>query len=207
MLVGYMFATEAEGEAMLERQLAALDASRVPILRKYQDYTARRSDARPGLEACLKSLSYGEILVVWKLARLGRDVRHLVMLLDSLTRRGVELRVLADPPLDTTDPRQRPFVLATFGAIAELEHELRAERAHASLASARARGRNGGRPPRMTAEQIRRAQAAMAEGRTKVSALCAEFGISRQAFYEYLGPDGQLRPRAERLLSRTGAKG
>ena len=206
MLVGYIYASRAEGEAMLERQRVALNASWVPILRKHEDYTVRRSEARPELEKCLQKLSRGDILVVWQLERLGRTLRHLVMLLDELIKRGVGLRALADQRLDTTGA-QGHMVIAVLNAVAACEHEAAAERARASLVSARARGRNGGRRFKMTLEKLRRAQVGMQDGKMTVDALCAELGITRQALYGYVGPDGQLRARGEKLLGHAGTAG
>jgi DNA invertase Pin-like site-specific DNA recombinase len=91
-----------------------------------------------------------------------------------------------------------------FAALAALERETSAERARAGLASARARGRNGGRPFRMTTAQLRRAQAAMRQGTMTVGAPCAAFGFTRQALYQHVDPSGQLRPRGRKLLGLAG---
>lgn len=87
---------------------------------------------------------------------------------------------------------------------AEFERELIIERTMAGLASARARGRNGGRPFKMTAAKLRLAQAAMGQRETKVSELCAELGVTRQTLYRHVDPKGRLRPDGERLLGRKG---
>ena len=89
-----------------------------------------------------------------------------------------------------------------FAALAEFERELIVERTNAGLAAARARGRNGGRPFKMTAAKLRLAQAAMGKPETKISELCAELGVTRQTLYRHVAPTGELRPDGEKLLDR-----
>lgn len=103
--------------------------------------------------------------------------------------------------LDTTTANGR-LVFGIFAALAEFEHALIIERTQAGLASARARGRNGGRPFKMTAAKLRLAQAAMGKPSTKVSELCAELSITRQTLYRHVDPNGFLRPDGEKLLGR-----
>jgi DNA invertase Pin-like site-specific DNA recombinase len=90
-----------------------------------------------------------------------------------------------------------------FAALAEFERELIAERTVAGLASARARGRKGGRPFKMTAAKLRLAMAAMGQPETKVSDLCQELGITRQTLYRHISPSGQLRSDGTKLLSKA----
>jgi hypothetical protein len=85
---------------------------------------------------------------------------------------------------------------------AEFERELIVERTKAGLASARARGRNGGRPFKMTTAKLRLAQAAMGQPGTRIGELCIEIGVSRQTLYRHMTPTGQLKPDGERLLGR-----
>jgi DNA invertase Pin-like site-specific DNA recombinase len=174
----------------------------------YEDHASGKRDSRPGLEACLKALREGDTLVAWKLDRLGRDLRHLVNLVHDLTGRGVGLKVLTGQGahLDTTTANGR-LVFGIFAALAEFERELIIERTRAGLASARARGRNGGRPFKMTAAKLRLAQAAMGQPGTKVGELCAELGITRQTLYRHVDPNGQIRPDGEKLLRRTRVAG
>ena len=103
--------------------------------------------------------------------------------------------------IDTTTANGR-LVFGIFAALAEFERELIVERTKAGLASARARGRSGGRKPKMTAAKLRLAQAAMGKSETKVSALCEEIGVSRQTLYRHVDASGGLRPDGERLLKR-----
>ena len=89
-----------------------------------------------------------------------------------------------------------------FAALAEFERELIVERTRAGLASARARGRHGGRPYKMTAAKLRLAMAAMADPETKVGELCRELGVTRQTLYRHVDPEGALREDGRKLLER-----
>ncbi len=203
MLIGYMRVSKADGSQVIDLQRDALLTVGIPENQLYEDRASGRRDDRPGLDACLKALRNGDTLVAWKLDRLGRDLRHLVNLVHDLTTRGVGLRVLAGEgaAIDTTTANGR-LMFGFFAALAEFERELIVERTKAGLASARARGRNGGRPFKMTAAKLRLAQAAMGQPGTKVSELCAELGITRQTLYRHVDPHGAVRPDGEKLLGR-----
>lgn len=114
------------------------------------------------------------------------------------------LKVLAGQGanLDTTTANGR-LVFGIFAALAEFERELIVERTRAGLASARARGRNGGRPFKMTPAKLCLAQAAMSQPGTKIGELCIELGITRQTLYRHVNPKGQLRPDGGKLLGRS----
>ena len=159
------------------------------------------SSARPGLDAALKSLREGDTLVVWKLDRLGRDLRHLVNTVHDLAKRGVGFKVVSGhgASIDTTTPAGK-LVFGIFAALAEFERELISERTKAGLASARARGRSGGAPYKMTAAKLRLAMAAMGQPETKVGNLCNELGVTRQTLYRHVAPDGNLRDDGKKLL-------
>lgn len=201
MLIGYMRVSKADGSQALDLQRDALLAAGVDPTRLYEDHASGKRETRPGLEACLKSLRPGDTLVAWKLDRLGRDLRHLINLAHELTGRDVGLRVLAGEgvTIDTTTPNGR-LMFGVFAALAEFERELIVERTKAGLASARARGRCGGRPYKMTPAKLRRAQVAMGQRETGVGELCADLGITRQTLYRHVDPEGRLRPDGERLL-------
>ena len=190
---------------MLDLQRDALLAAGVEAGHLYEDHASGKRDDRPGLEACLKAVRFGDTLVAWKLDRLGRDLRHLVNLVSNLTKRGAGLRVLAGEgaAIDITTANGR-LMFGFFAALAEFERELIVERTKAGLASARARGRNGGRPYKMTAAKLRLAQAAMGQPGTKVGELCAELGITRQTLYRHVDPKGRFRLDGEKLLGRKG---
>lgn len=177
---------------------------------RFQSFQQSRQDRRvvihdrPGLTACLKALRPGDTLIVWKLDRLGRDLRHLINTVHDLTARGIGLKVLTGhgATIDTTTAAGK-LVFGIFAALAEFERELIAERTTAGLASARARGRNGGRPYKMTPIKLRLAMASMGRPETKVSTLCQELGITRQTLYRHISPDGQLRSDGIKLLNRS----
>ncbi len=207
MLIGYMRVSKADGSQVLDVQRDALLVAGVEAGHLYEDHASGKRDDRPGLEACLKAVRGGDTLVAWKLDRLGRDLRHLVNLVGDLTKRGAGLRVLAGEgaAIDTTTANGR-LMFGFFAALAEFERELIVERTKAGLASARARGRSGGRPYKMTAAKLRLAQAAMGQPGTKVGELCAELGVTRQTLYRHVNPKGQLRPDGELLLTRRGQR-
>ena len=206
--IGYMRVSKADGSQAVDLQRDALVAAGVDPAHLYEDHASGKKDDRPGLEACLKALRAGDTLVTWKLDRLGRDLRHLVNLVDELTKRGVGLRVLAGQGanIDTTTANGR-LVFGIFAALAEFERELIVERTMAGLQAARARGRNGGRPFKMTSAKLRLAQAAMGQPETKVGELCAELGITRQTLYRHVDPKGALRPDGQKLLDRRTGQG
>jgi DNA invertase Pin-like site-specific DNA recombinase len=207
VLIGYMRVSKADGSQALDLQRDALLGAGIPTGQLYEDLASGKRDDRPGLEACLKALRPGDTLVVWKLDRLGRDLRHLVNVVHDLTGRDVGLKVLAGQGanMDTTTANGR-LIFGIFAALAEFERELVIERTRAGLASARARGRNGGRPFKMTAAKLRLAQAAMGQPGTKVGELCAELGVSRQTLYRHVDPRGTLRTDGEKLLGRANRK-
>ena len=145
-------------------------------------------------------------MVVWKLDRLGRDLRHLVNLIHDLTERGIDLKVLTGQggAIDTASAAGK-LVFGIFAALAEFERDLIVERTKAGLAAARARGRNGGRPYKVTPAKLRLAMAAMGKPETKVGELCRELEITRQTLYRHVDPTGALRPDGEKLLSRKAS--
>ena len=205
MLIGYMRVSKADGSQVVDLQRDALVAAGVLPGHLYEDLASGRRDDRPGLAACLKALRDGDTLVVWKLDRLGRDLRHLVNTVHDLTVRGVGFKVLTGQgaQIDTTTA-QGKLVFGIFAALAEFERELISERTKAGLSAARARGRHGGAPFKMTPAKLRLAMAAMATRDTEVAELCKELGITRQTLYRHVGPKGELRPDGQKLLDRKG---
>lgn len=203
MLLGYMRVSKADGSQTTNLQRDALLDAGIEPDRIYEDHASGKRDDRPGLEACLKALREGDTLTTWKLDRIGRDLRHLVNTVHDLTKRGVGLKVLTGQGanIDTTTANGR-LVFGIFAALAEFERELIIERTKAGLASARARGRSGGRKPKMTAAKLRLAQAAMGKPETKVSELCSELGITRQTLYRHVDPKGEFRPDALKILEQ-----
>jgi DNA invertase Pin-like site-specific DNA recombinase len=203
MLLGYMRVSKADGSQVLDLQRDALLAAGVKDGQLYEDLASGRRDDRPGLLACTKALRQGDTLVIWKLDRLGRDLRHLVNLVHDLSARGIGLKVLTGEgaAINTTTAAGK-LVFGIFAALAEFERALITERTRAGIAAARARGRNGGAPFKMTAAKLRLAQAAMGQPETKIGPLCRELGISRQTLYRHVAPDGTLREHGSKLLGR-----
>ena len=146
MLIGYARVSKADGSQTLDLQRDALITAGVSEERIYTDLASGKKDDRPGLIDCLKAMREGDVLVIWKLDRLGRSLKHLVETVSEMTTRGVGLKVLAGQGehIDTTTPAGK-LSFGIFAALAEFESELIRERTMAGLAAARARGRKGGR--------------------------------------------------------------
>lgn len=202
MLIGYARISKSDGSQNLDLQRDALAEAGVDSKSVYEDEVSGKKDNRPGLDACLKAVRKGDVLVVWKLDRLGRDLKHLVNTVQDLSDRDVGLRVLAGQgaQIDTTTPTGK-LIFGIFASLAEFERELIRERTMAGLAAARARGRKGGRKFALSKAQVRLAQAAMAKRDTSVAALAAELGIKPVTLYRYVGPNGELRPNGERVIA------
>lgn len=203
MLVGYMRVSKADGSQTTDLQRDALLAAGVEPDALYEDKASGKKYDRPQLAACLKAIRAGDTLLVWKLDRLGRDLRHLVNIVHDLTERGIGLKVLTGQgaAIDTTTASGK-LVFGIFAALAEYERELISERTTAGLAAARARGRKGGRPFKMTPAKVRLAAASMGQPGTNVSDLCKELGITRQTLYRHVSPTGELRDDGHKILDR-----
>jgi DNA invertase Pin-like site-specific DNA recombinase len=208
VLIGYMRVSKADGSQGLDLQRDALLAVGVKPSQLYEDQASGKKDDRPGLEACLKSLRDGDTLIVWKLDRLGRNLRHLVNTIHDLMERKIGFRVLSGQgtTIDTSTAGGR-LIFGIFAALAEFERELIRESTIAGLSSARARGRNGGRPSTMTPAKLRLAQAAMAKRDSTVGDLCKELGVTRQTLYRFVDPKGELRTDGTKLLKRKSQRG
>ena len=203
MLIGYARVSKTDGSQVLDLQKDALRAAGVKTKQMYEDCASGHREDRPGLSACLKALRTKDVLVVWKLDRLGRDLKHLIITVQDLADRGIGFKVLSGQGanLDTTTASGK-LVFGIFAALAEFERELIRERTQAGLQAARARGRKGGRKFELSKAQVRLAQAAMRNRDTTVSALCEELGITRVTLYRYVSPTGQLREHGKQVLGR-----
>ncbi|BDD01982.1 recombinase family protein [Persicobacter psychrovividus] len=202
MQIAYIRVSKADGEQSLDLQIDAMKEIGIGEDQIYTDKASGAKEDRPGLQACMKALRDGDTLVVWKLDRLGRSLRHLVEIVQNLSDRGIGLKVLTGKgaSIDTTTASGK-FVFSIFASLAEFERELIRERTIAGLESARARGRKGGRKFALTRHQVHLACAAMKDKSTKVSELCKELGVCRQTLYRYVGPNGELRNAGRRVLS------
>ncbi len=141
---------------------------------------------RPGLTACLNTLRRGDVLVVAKLDRLGRSLGNLIELVEELKERGVGFRVLDNPMLNTESSNGK-FLLGIFGALAEFERDLIRERTNVGLASARERGRLGGRPKKLDTDvKVSRAKELHAAGTMSPQEIAASLKIGVSTLYRYL---------------------
>ncbi|KNC89877.1 recombinase family protein [Trabulsiella odontotermitis] len=173
MLIGYVRVSTNDQNTALQRN--ALECAGCELI--FEDKISGKTAERPGLKRLMKSLSSGDTLVVWKLDRLGRSMRHLVTLIESLRDRGVNFRSLTDS-IDTSTPMGR-FFFHVMGALAEMERELIVERTRAGLAAARAEGRIGGRRPKLSPEQWAQAGRLIAAGESRQRvAIIYDVGVS-----------------------------
>ena len=202
MKIGYARVSKSDGSQLLDLQIDALKNEGVNKDYIYHDTTSGAKSNREGLDACLKSLREGDLLVVWKLDRLGRNLKHLVNIIYDLSDKGIGFKVLSGKgaTIDTTTSSGK-LIFGIFASLAEFERELIRERTIAGLRSARARGRKGGRKFKLTKAQVRMAQAAMKNRDTMVNELAKELGIKRQALYRYVGPNGELREHGQKVLN------
>jgi len=141
---------------------------------------------RPQLDACLARLEQGDTLVVWRLDRLGRSKHHLVELIENLRNRGVGFRSVSDGLIDTTSPSGE-LIFHIFSALAQFERRLIQERTKAGLASARARGRLGGRPPiDLDEAKVRAARRLHDDHTLSIDDICKTLNISKSTYYRYV---------------------
>lgn len=203
MLIGYARVSKSDNSQVLDLQIDALTNSGVKEENIYSDKISGSKDARPGLENCLKALREDDILVVYKLDRLGRNLKHLIQTVEDLTKRKIGFKVLSGQGvnIDTTTPAGK-MIFSIFGALAEFERELIRERTIAGITAARARGRMGGRKFNLTKAQVRLAEASMKNRDTSVTELCKELKITRATLYKYISPTGELREYAKRVLEK-----
>ena len=196
MLVGYMRVSSADERQSVDLQRDALVGAGVDERHLHQDKASGARDDRPGLKACLDDLRSGDVLVVWKLDRLGRSLSHLIRIVEELKPRGVAFRSLTEH-MDTTTPHGE-FLFNIFGSLAQYERALIKERVTAGLAAARRRGRHGGRPPSFDAEKLEQVIAALDGGTSKAS-VCRTFKVPRSTLLGTLARVGWTgaRPSAE----------
>jgi DNA invertase Pin-like site-specific DNA recombinase len=180
MLIGY--ARVSTHDQNLDLQRDALRATGCEKL--FEDQISGATRSRSGLEAAFEALRKDDTLVVWRLDRLGRSLSHLITTVEDLGKRGVGFRSITEA-IDTTSSSGN-LVFQIFGAIAEFERNLIRERTQAGLAAARARGRNGGRPPKLTPKKQQLLFETYDRREKPIRELCEVFGISKKTLYEYL---------------------
>ncbi len=178
MLIGY--ARVSTEDQNLDLQKDALE--KAGCERIFTDSVSGTKAKRPGLEEALSHLRAGDTLVVWRLDRLGRSLRHLIDTVADLQERGIDFKSLTES-IDTTTSGGK-LVFHIFGALAEFEREIIRERTNAGLQAARARGRYGGPKYKLTEKQVTIARQLWASN-TPVKEICQTLGISRATFYRY----------------------
>lgn len=202
MLVGYMRVSTNDERQSVDLQRDALLGAGVDERHLHQDRASGARDDRPGLKACMADLREGDVLVVWKLDRLGRSLSHLIRIVEELKQRGVAFRSLTEA-IDTTSVHGS-FLFNLFGTLAEYERALITERVNAGLAAARRRGRKGGRPPSIDAERVDQILAALEAGTSKAS-VCRSFKVPRSTLIDMLKRTGWTGPgMADKPTITTG---
>ena len=187
--IGYARVSTTEQD--LRMQVDALQAQGCPDELIFVDTASGAKADRPGLTKCLETLQAGDLLLVWRLDRLGRSMVHLVTLVEALQERGIGFRSICDGAIDTTTASGE-LVFNVFSALAQFERRLIQERTRAGLATARARGRLGGRPPLDSQDpRVQMAKALYKDRTHEVGAICQTLHISRSTLYRYLAlPEG-----------------
>lgn len=185
-VVGY--ARVSTDDQDLTQQRDALKAAGADVI--YEEHASGRDRERPELRNALKALRTGDTLLVWRLDRLGRSLVDLVTLVKELGDRGIGVRSVCEASFDTGSANGA-LIFGLFALLAEFERRLISERTRASLASARARGRKGGRKPRMTPQQVKQARAMLRDPNVTVSSVAETFGVSRGTIYNSVG---KVRP-------------
>jgi DNA invertase Pin-like site-specific DNA recombinase len=180
MLVGYE-RVSSEGQE-LALQTDALKAAGCGNI--FSDVASGATTQRPGLIEALSYVRKGDTLVVWRLDRLGRSLKHLIEAVSNLEEKGVGFRSLQEA-IDTTTSGGR-LIFQIFGALAEFERNLILERTQAGLTAARARGRKGGRPKIFTDQKIMMAKELIVNKNNSVSEICKTLSMSKASFYRLI---------------------
>jgi DNA invertase Pin-like site-specific DNA recombinase len=187
MLIGY--ARVSTHDQTLHLQKDALEKAGCEQI--FTDTVSGTKAERKGLTAALSHLRAGDMLVVWRLDRLGRSLRHLIDTITALAERGVGFKSLQEN-IDTTTSGGK-LVFHIFGALAEFEREIIRERTQAGLASARSRGKVGGRPRTLSPKEIQMLNSMAQDKSLTVADICKTLGIGRTTFYRYVksGENGE----------------
>lgn len=184
MQIGYARVSTDDQDHALQ-----LDALRAAGCERIVTETASGSrHDRPELIALLEHARSGDTLVVWRLDRLGRSLRHLIDLSEQLQQRGIALRSLNEA-IDTSTPAGR-FMFSILGALAAMEREIIVERTKAGLRAAAARGRRGGRPAALDEQKVRAAKAMLASGTMSAIEVAHQLGVSPSTLYRHI-PGGR----------------
>ena len=183
MLIGYMRVSSTADRQNTDLQRDALIAAGVDERHLYVDHASGAKEDRPGLKAALGYLKPGDVLVVWRLDRLGRSLSHLIAVLDELRAKRIAFRSLTEG-MDTTTASGE-LLFNVFGSFAQFERSLAKERIHAGLAAAKKRGRVGGRPRAIGEEKLQAIVEALDSGRSKAE-VCRLFDVKRSTLIDAL---------------------
>lgn len=193
MLIGY--ARKSTYEQNLSLQKDALQ--KVGCKKILTDQITGSKEERPGLTKAMDMLRKGDTLVVWRLDRLGRSLKHLIKLIEDLEEKKIGFRSLQES-IDTTTSGGR-LVFHIFGALAEFERHLIRERTHAGLAAARARGRLGGRPKVLNNKKKKLAVKLYKEKKHTVAEIGEMLGVSRMTVYRYVNEEKEKRKNGDKF--------
>lgn len=180
MKIGY--ARVSTEEQNLDLQIDTLKESGCEKI--YTDKASGRKEQRPGLNDMLTYVRPGDVIVTWKLDRLGRSTKGLIELITDLQNKGVEFKSLKEN-IDTTTAGGK-LIFHVFAALAEFEADIIRERTHAGLAAARARGRKGGRPRVLSESQMKQMIVMSKDKNISVIEICETFKIKRSPYYKYI---------------------
>lgn len=180
MLVGYArVSTQDQKPALQLDTLKTAGCERV-----FVEKASGAQRDRPELQAALDYMREGDTLVVWKLDRLARSVKQLIETVEGLEENGIGFRSLTEA-IDTTTAGGK-LVFHIFGALAEFERAIIRERTRAGLEAARARGRKGGRPPKLDAQDLKAARAMLADRSITVAEVAERLKVSPATLYRHL---------------------
>ncbi len=198
-LLGY--ARVSTDDQDLSLQIDALEKHGIAKSLVFMDKLSGARSDRPGLAKCLDALQSGDVLVVWRLDRLGRSMRHLITLVEDLRGRGVGFRSLNEGAIDTTNASGE-LIFNLFSALAQFERRLIQERTKAGIAAARARGRKGGRPPMKANEpKVVLAKKLYKDKTICLDDICATLKMSKSTLYRYVAMRSDEDDDGERRAS------
>lgn len=189
--IGYARVSTEDQHLDLQRDALQLAGCRVI----YEDAATGKNAIRPELEQCRKALRAGDTLVVWRLDRLGRSLHDLVQIVADLERSGISFESVTEK-IETVSAAGK-LVFHVFAALAEFERNLIRERTYAGLAAARARGRAGGRKPKLGEKQVREIKALLRDPAIQVADVARRYGVSRTTLYKHVGV---VAPRSSSVI-------
>ena len=210
MLIGYARVSTEDKALNLQRD--ALSKYGVEKANIYEEHVSAAKAKRPELASCLRSLREGDTLVVWRLDRLARSLSHLIKITQDLDSRKIALVSLTEQ-IDTTTAGGR-LIFHVFGAVAQFERDLVSERTKAGLAAARARGKRGGRPPKLKPKDVRIIKQILKDKTVTATDIAKRFGVSRATIQRSLKADRESQEakaldkllKAQKRAARAGKK-